>query len=223
MRVLGLDGARLGWVVVELVDGRSGQVRVTKTVQEALAAFPDAAAVGIDIPIGLPLEGRRKADVEAQQFVGLRRSSVFLTPPRTVLEAPTYPEANSRARQLTGLGLSRQAYGLRDKILEVDQFALTNSRIIEIHPEVSFRHLAGPALSASKHTWAGFWARLGLLRGVGIDVPVELGGAGIAGLDDVLDAAVAAYSAARYAQGQARSLPEPPEVGEAGRSVAIWY
>jgi predicted RNase H-like nuclease len=210
-------------VVVELVDGRFGQARVTKTVREALDMFSDAAAVGIDIPIGLPREGRRKADVEAQLFVGPRRSSVFLTPPRTVLEAPTYRDANARARHLTGRGLSQQAYGLWDKILEVDQLAPTQDQMIEIHPEVCFRHLAGAALPASKHTWVGFWTRLDLLRRVGIDMPIELGIAGSAGLDDVLDAAVAAYSAARYAQGQARSLPEPPEVGEHGRRIAIWY
>jgi predicted RNase H-like nuclease len=177
----------------------------------------------VDIPIGLPLERCRQADLEARTFVGPRWRSVFLTPPRAVLEAPTYSEANALAIQLTGRGISTQAFGIRTKILEVDRLAPEGKRIIEIHPEVSFRHLAGAVLDTSKNTWAGFWTRLDLLRRVGIDLSIDLGIAGSAGVDDVLDAAVAAYSATRYAQGQARSLPEPPEIGESGRPVAIWY
>ena len=112
MRVLGLDGTARGWAVMELVDGHFAQAHLVKTVRDALAAFPDAAGVGIDIPIGLPREGCRKADFAAQGFVGPRRSSVFLTPPRRVLEAATYREANALTARLTGLGISKQAYRL---------------------------------------------------------------------------------------------------------------
>ena len=96
---------------------------------------------------------------------------------------------SARPRQICGPRpvVRIPAYRLREKIFEVDQLAPSDSRIIEIHPEVSFRHLAGTALPASKHTWVGFWTRLDLLRRVGIDVPIELGVAGSAGLDDVLD------------------------------------
>jgi predicted RNase H-like nuclease len=37
----------------------------------------------------------------------------------------------------------------------------------------------------------------------------------------ILDAA-AAWTAARIARGQATSLPDPPQPGEAGQPVAIW-
>ena len=40
-------------------------------------------------------------------------------------------------------------------------------------------------------------------------------------LDDVLDAAAAAWSAQRIAMSTAQSLPNPPEVVE-GRPIAIW-
>ena len=43
-----------------------------------------------------------------------------------------------------------------------------------------------------------------------------------AAVDDMLDAAVAAWSAARIVRGEARSLPDPPEVDLSGRRVAIW-
>ena len=39
--------------------------------------------------------------------------------------------------------------------------------------------------------------------------------------DDVVDAAIVAWSARRIARGEARPLPDPPEVAH-GRPVAIW-
>jgi predicted RNase H-like nuclease len=44
----------------------------------------------------------------------------------------------------------------------------------------------------------------------------------IAPIDDVLDAAAAAWSANRIAKGEAVSLPDPPESKD-GLQVAIWY
>jgi len=41
-------------------------------------------------------------------------------------------------------------------------------------------------------------------------------------LDDVLDAAAAAWSAHRVATGVVQSLPEPPEIVQ-GQLVAIWF
>jgi len=55
-----------------------------------------------------------------------------------------------------------------------------------------------------------------LLKGAGIVLPEKLGALP---LIDVLDAAAAAWSAARYARGEARSLPE----GATERIGAIWY
>jgi len=43
-----------------------------------------------------------------------------------------------------------------------------------------------------------------------------------AAVDDVLDAAVAAWSARRYAEGTATALPAPPEVFDDGPAAAIW-
>jgi len=46
--------------------------------------------------------------------------------------------------------------------------------------------------------------------------------AGQAAPDDVLDAAVAAWTAARKANGEAATLPPEPPLRD-GRAVAIWY
>jgi predicted RNase H-like nuclease len=141
------------------------------------------------------------------------------------VEASSYEEANRICRSRTGQGLSRQAWALAPKILDVDQCRdHLGPSLFEIHPEVSFRALATSPLTAGKRTWAGSVERRRLLEGAGIAIPDDIGPAGRgAGVDDVLDAAVAAWSARRIADGTARCLPDPPEYDAHGRQTAIWY
>jgi predicted RNase H-like nuclease len=44
----------------------------------------------------------------------------------------------------------------------------------------------------------------------------------VAGLDDLVDACAAAWTAARIAQGKAISFPDPPERDAFGLPIAIW-
>jgi predicted RNase H-like nuclease len=224
--VVGVDGCPGGWVAI-LLRGRAaaGAGFFAAGFADLLATIPTGALVAVDIPIGLPERGWRKADAAARQFLRGQASSVFSTPPRPVVEAPNYQEANRRCRELTGQGLSRQAFALAAKILDVDRSrAEVGARLYEVHPEVSFRALATTPLQAGKRTWTGHMQRRALLEQAGIVVPADLGAAGrMAGVDDVLDAAVAAWSAQRIAAGIARSLPDPPERDAEGRAVAIWY
>jgi len=54
-------------------------------------------------------------------------------------------------------------------------------------------------------------------------VPAEIGVAGeLAGVDDVLDAAAASWTARRYAEGSATCHPETPEQFDDGPVAAIW-
>jgi predicted RNase H-like nuclease len=191
MRVLGVNAARKGWLVVELIEGQFTQAYLAKTLLEIVERLPGAVTIGVDIPIGLPREGCRQADLEAKRFVGDRRSSVFLSPVRAVLACETHKAANALAIQLTRAGLSAQAYALRNKIFEAEKVVGRHSHIIEVHPEVTFRHLAGAPLRTSKKSWDGFWTRHELLRAAGVEIPVELGSAGAGSSDDVLDAAAA--------------------------------
>ena len=220
MRVVGVDGCRDAWAGVTLSNGRFERAMLLPSLVDVLGAEPEATVVAVDIPIGLPEAGFRAADLEARQFVGPRRHSVFLTPPRDAVEAPTYPEAAVAARRLTGAGLSRQSYGLRSKILEAD--ALADDRVYEVHPEVTFRAIAGEPLALGKKTGGGALLRLRLLEHVGISLPTDLGPAAVAPLDDLLDAAAAAWSAHRIAIGQAETLPAG--LFAASRpEPAIWY
>jgi predicted RNase H-like nuclease len=92
----------------------------------------------------------------------------------------------------------------------------------EVHPEVSFAEMLGRPARASKKTWSGMRERLEPLQRAGIAVE-GLSGTGAAGVDDVLDAAAAAWTAARILRGEAISLPATPEVDPAtGRPIAIW-
>lgn len=96
----------------------------------------------------------------------------------------------------------------------------------EVHPEVSLaglcREIEEPQFLASKKSWTGLQERLRLLGAAGITVPADLGPPGAAGPDDVVDAALAAWSASRKAAGIAVCLPDQPEEFPSGRS-AIWY
>jgi predicted RNase H-like nuclease len=209
----GVDACRGDWVAIIVEDGRVADSLLESSFEALLGSLASAAAIGVDIPIGLPAEGPRAADLEARRFVGPRRSSVFPAPTRTALTAPTYAEA-----RLLAPSLSAQSFAIGKKILEVE--ACLDDRVFEVHPEVSFVALAGRHLSP-KRSWNGQMERRQLLAGAGLELPERLT-AGAAPVDDVLDAAVAAWSAARKARGEAKTLPEDPPI-EAGRAVAIWY
>lgn len=180
--------------------------------------------IGVDIPIGfpaLPAQGRA-ADGAARQLVKPLTSTVFPTPHPAVHEAQNHAQANDISRKLTGTGISKASFDLLPKIREVQKIAVKNKRIYEVHPEVSFRILAGRPL-VSKKRWNGHTDRRALLLAAGVEIPDYLGDAKSAGAYDILDAAVAAWSANRIAAGEANSLPHPPERDENGREIAIWY
>ena len=160
-RVAGVDAWRGGWVAVTLRDGAFERAVVAAAFAELMDRLDDVPVVGVDMPIGLVASGWRQADRLARAALGSRGSSIFATPPRPVLDAAGYAEANLRCRELTGQGLSRQAWALIPKIIEVDEFR-ADRRLFEVHPETSFQRLAGAPLP-SKRTWAGLTRRRALL------------------------------------------------------------
>jgi predicted RNase H-like nuclease len=217
--VVGVDGFKAAWLTVALEDGRFAEARVISTMAAVLEAYRDAEQIGVDVPIGLPDVGeRREADVAARRFLGARRASVFFTPSWPVLAASTYAEA-----RVIDPTLSAQSYRLGPKIREANVAAELDERIFEVHPEVSFRAMAGRELAYPKKTWNGLGQRLALLRRQGVELPDDLGEAGAAASDDVVDAAAAAWTADRAARGCAETLPTVPFPRTNGRSAAIWF
>jgi predicted RNase H-like nuclease len=223
MKVIGLDACKEGWVAVSLIDGELTSIEVIEDLEDHLTQSSDASAIGIDIPIGLPGNSRRSADVEARRFVGPRWQSVFFTPPRQALTCATHAEATALCVDLTGSGMSRQTYGLKEKIFEVDRLYAQVLNLYEVHPEVSFRAMAGRNLNHPKKSWNGFAERLELLNAAGVSLPLHDRINGNAAPDDVVDAAAAAWTANRIGNGGARTLPEHPNTIYAERPVAIWY
>lgn len=223
VRVLGVDGCRKGWVGF-VVDDRYTACRFAVTVGELVAELGKLDGIGIDIPIGLSEDARRAADVSAKAVIGRRASSVFFTPVRAALAAEAFSAANAESVRRTGQGISQQAYALRTKILEVAGWLPGSpAPVWEVHPEVAFAIANDAPLRHSKRTWAGAEERRRILADHGIAVDGELlPGGGQAGVDDVLDAAVVAWSAGRLVRGEAVSFPDPPVVGVHGRQVAIW-
>jgi predicted RNase H-like nuclease len=204
---VGVDAARGGWIAVALRDGRFADAVLERRFPPLLERFPEAQVFGVDVPIGLPEPGeRRRADVEARAAVGGRRSSVFFTPAHVALEASTYTAARALAPST-----SAQGWALRTAILDVDR--VDDARVQEVHPEVSFALLAGAPLAFAKRTWNGQRERVKLLERAGIELPDHLD-AGLAAAHDVVDAAVAAWSATRIARGEHVTFPSDPAPGE---------
>jgi len=192
---------------VALTGGRFTDAAFERRFPALLERFPGAEVFGVDVPIGLPEPGvRRRADLDARAAVGARRSSVFFTPSRAALECPTY----SAAREVAP-NTSAQAWALRTAILDVDR--VRDPRLHEVHPEVSFAVLARGPMAFAKRTWNGHRERLRLLAQVGIELPERLD-AGLVAADDVLDAAVAAWTATRIACSEHVTFPADPHSDE---------
>jgi predicted RNase H-like nuclease len=223
-QVVGVDGAPDGWVAVVVDAQADAIVRAASYADFAtlVGDMKEALVVAVDMPIGLPLADNwpRRADRAARAFLGTKRSSVFVVPPIEALQAPTHGDAVAVCKAAGLPGVSRQAYGLGKKIAEVGVVALAEpARIYEVHPEISFREMKGTPLVGGKRTWSGFHERLALLRFFGLEPPTALPAVARAGVDDVLDAVAAAWTAARIARDQARQLPVDARDGE----PRIWY
>jgi predicted RNase H-like nuclease len=209
VRVAGVDGTKGGWVAVVLDDGGFVDDFLLRPVDTTFAELTDVYIIAIDIPIGF---GPREADRAARAFLSGTASVVFSTPPKARLEVPFGP----------GQGLSAQSHALGQRIIHVTGLARSDGRFREVHPEVSFRAMnGGPSLGQRKKSAVGALERVELLRREGIELRDLSEAAGVP-LDDVLDAAAAAWSAQRIATGAAQSLPDPPEEID-GYPVAIWY
>ncbi|MHB8586799.1 MAG: DUF429 domain-containing protein [Thermoplasmatota archaeon] len=230
--VVGVDGRREGgWVAVRLRDGHLDEIREFDRFENIMAQSADAQAIGVDIPIGHEDPegkhgGHRAADQAAKELLGERRSTIFHVPPPIVLEAQDYAAARALATARGWKMPSAQLFlGLRSRIREVAAFA-GDPRVIEVHPEVSFsalRDAYGGEPLRPKDTWDGLYERLRLLHAAGLRPTRSMGGLGKASPDDVVDATAVAWTALRFMEGKALSLPaQPPVDAHTGRVIAIW-
>lgn len=231
---VGVDGAKTGWIAVwwendTLQHGFYDSPRVL------VEAHRDARVIAVDIPIGLPERGRRRADTEARQFVGGRRAcSIFSSPIRPILNATSQADASRRHREIDGRGFGAQAFAILSKIRDWDELLQADARVRavvrEIHPEVSFSALnggRGKGLLSKKKSKEGAAIRMQLLSPQfgteHLERLLQSMTHAQAAKDDVLDALVALWSAERIAQGVSISLPTSIDSDATGLPTAIWY
>jgi predicted RNase H-like nuclease len=222
---IGLDGAPKGWAAAILrgasvsgkQDWRTELCLIGKIgdVDEPTGQGEDVA-IAIDIPIGLPdATEPRACDLEARARLKSRRSSVFVAPGRDLLELNTYEEvreavAEAKTKNPNAKGLSRQGWGLAQKIREVDEWmqnGKSGEHAFECHPELTFQALGGAAL-APKRTAAGALKRLSIVEGTfpdARDALLEFGASG-ADLTDALDAYIALATAVRFRREESEEL-----------------
>ncbi|PUA81121.1 hypothetical protein C7S10_11565 [Nocardioides currus] len=224
--VLGVDACAAGWVGVLIGPEGRPTVHVAESISallELVRESADPAVVAIDIPIGLPDAGGRRADAEARRQLVGKGSSLFTTLTRAAYEAPTYELARAANVAATGgTSASAQAYALGPKILQVDAWlrGRPGVEVIEVHPELSFARMTGAPVLARKKDPEGALARREALREQGIEAPAWFRNPTFAE-DDLLDACAAAWSAARHDRGVTESFPAEPEVFRDGIPAAI--
>jgi len=227
MWVAGVDGCRGGWVAFKIaVPTLSTAVELIDLPSVVRKKPRDLAILAIDIPIGL-LDRSRACDKAARTLLGQPRgTSVFAAPCRASLSEKNHAAASAANLRISGRGLSQQAWGIASKIKQVDDTITPGCQMwmFEVHPEVCFWALArGRAMAHGKKTKAGVKERLDLLGPVFPDIEGHLKNRpSNVGKDDLLDAAVAAWTAQRIFKGEAHRVCDP-ERDANGVEAMIWY
>ena len=228
MHLAGVDGCRDGWLCIEERNGRLAG-HVFKSLANLLDALPTAEVVAIDIPIGLPEQGRRDCDTAARKALSPNRtSSVFPTPVLGVLQETYYPTANLKHRDIDGRGLSRQAFAILPKIRDANLLLqpkpALQHKIREVHPEVSFAFWNwGVPMQHRKSSREGQREREMLIdaewpgkrQSILDTLPGKFG------CDDLNDAFAALWTARRIANGTARILGSQ-SIDKYGLRMEMW-
>lgn len=170
MLLSGLDGCKRNcWVVARSDDDvraiRFGiEANLSRIFDEAQSG---RAVVVLDVPIGLS-NGVRDCDVIARRLLKPRRhNSVFRAPCRdAVASGLDYRRALEINRQRSGVGISKQAYCIGDRIRSVDELMTPalQEHVREGHPEMTLTVLdADQPQEHHKRTSQGIADRLDVL------------------------------------------------------------
>lgn len=238
---IGLDWASKGWFGVILHDDGEWTADLFPSILSLWKYHSDAARILVDVPIGLPTAGKRGCDVEAKEKLQRHQHSVFYTPIREAVYRRNLLEAKELQRERdVGFSIQNQAWSIVPRIREVDEFLDEHpgarDRLLETHPEVCFWALnGGTPLEGTKRTGPGIERRKQLLweeypdarvifeesvdRYTSPDYAPMVGG-----VDDILDALVAAVTA-RRPDSELSRLPadDVPPTDERGLPMQIVY
>jgi predicted RNase H-like nuclease len=236
--VVGVDGCRAGWIAV--ARNKDGlDYRLHATFAELLQAWPSAASMFVDIPIGLPSRSlpTRRCDTEARRLLGPgRASSVFSPPCREAAHAADLGQAREINLRELGRSLSTQAWGICPKIAEVDSLlgkepALVH-RVKEVHPELLFWALNdGRAMQHAKKSREGAAERAVLIERLEprarefIEHVLQAHRRVQVSRDDMIDALAAMLTVDLGPVGawsKAATVPAVPEVDDRGLPMCMW-
>jgi len=237
MNYVGIDGCSKGWVAVSVDEEDEIKMKLfeLESIRNIIESFGQGYYL-IDIPVGLPDSQKtiRLCDIEARRLLGFPRSSSIFNPPTwEILEIENYKEANLKYFNITGKGLQKQSFFIKNKVKSVNFFLRDNLEyrgiLKEFHPELSFYFLNGEKpLIYSKRTLEGRNERIKILA-------VYLNGIkeGLENIffsmnkrevkeDDIIDACCGAILA-RLAKGRYKKIPAEIEVDRCGLKMEINY
>jgi predicted RNase H-like nuclease len=231
--IAGIDACKGGWCVVLCnVSTEDWTVDFVSNFAEALALPQAPEVICVDMPIGLPEHtppGGRDCEKLARQALKARRSSVFSPVGRQSLTCSCRQQADALSRASGGIGISAQAWGLREKLLQVDREMTVDRQelVFEVHPEVSFWAMNNrTSMQYAKKKREGKADRKATLKRNGVPavfIDRELIGRFRSRRDDFLDACAAAWTARRICSGVAERLPQEPMRDAKGLDMAIWF
>lgn len=222
------------WLAAAYADDAFDHAAVLGGIGEVWARYEDdAAAIAVDVPIGLATAtAPRPNERAAAAFLGDRRDAVDPTPVRDAARKQRYAAAARVHERKTGRTLPEAAFDRARAIAAVDEFLATvedaREVLVEANPALCYRAFAGAAPSDPPDVAAGYAERMATLAGVERDAPptVQSVAAATAGnrvpIPAVLDAVALALTV-RPGPGERRTLPADPPTDEAGLPMRYVY
>ena len=199
----GLDGCPAGWLIFYGYDNEF-DFQLISSIEEATPIFEECRNIFIDIPIGLSSKAyQRQVEGQMRKLLQGRSSTIFTPPCREAVQRKDHAVANKVNRQITGKGLSVQAFNISKKIAEVDNFLRTKRdfSLQESHPEICFKILKGKVLGTNKNTMEGQQERRDIIASISPDLDLSIEKAlgqypkKQVRPDDIIDAAILCLSA----------------------------
>ncbi len=234
-KFVGVDWGKRGWFSVGF-DSHGDYDMGYGKFRELVDRYSQASVLLVDIPIGL-VSGKeewRVCDLKAKDLLEGRGGSVFLTPPRYVIEESRraksgpggYREFQNALASINrprrpGTKFSSQAWNITPMIAEVDEVVASRLKdsgpeVREVHPEVCFWALNDRRpMANSKKKLLGQEERVRVLAGIEPRTQDILhtalrDHANHAAADDVLDALAAAITAREGYPDKLQTVPENP-------------
>lgn len=167
MSAWGVDGCKAGWLAIT-TEGNNYSYGVYPSFADLISNNSGFDTCLIDIPIGLSsVSAPRTIDQKMRKELAGRASTVFPVPCRKAVYADTHDEAKLANLEIEGKSVPIQSFCISPKIRELDVYVsqLPKSKIIEGHPEISFKYLnGGVVLQSTKSSKAGLEERLSILE-----------------------------------------------------------